>query len=86
MITSARPTHFADHAISETELFLEEGDKYLKVVLNGHKRPEVFTLELMFNMLTLAIEKHAMAILMACMPEPVTQKASSGSCRPNRRA
>jgi len=71
MITSAPPTYFAPQAISETALFLEEGDKYLKVVSGAHKRPEVFTLELMFNLLTLAIEKHAMAILMACgtLPE-----------------
>lgn len=71
MIPSAAPTYFAPHAISETESFLEEGDKYLKVVLNAHKRPQIFTLELMFNLLTLAIEKHAMAILMACgtLPE-----------------
>jgi len=67
------PTQTASNgqAISETDLFLQEGDKYLKVVLNGHKRPEIFSLELMFNLLTLAIEKHAMAILMACgtLPE-----------------
>jgi hypothetical protein len=71
MITSDPPTYFAPQAISETQLFLEEGDKYLKVVLNGHKRPEIFSLELLFNLLTLAIEKHAMAILMACgtLPE-----------------
>lgn len=67
------PTQTASNgqAISETDLFLQEGDKYLKVVLNGHKRPEIFSLELMFNLLTLAIEKHAMAILMSCgtLPE-----------------
>lgn len=70
---AADPTQTASNgqAISETDLFLQEGDKYLKVVLNGHKRPEIFSLELMFNLLTLAIEKHAMAVLMACgtLPE-----------------
>jgi len=71
MITSAPPTYFAPEAISETGLFLQEGDKYLRIVLNAHKRPQVFTLELMFNLLVLAIEKHAMSILMACgtLPE-----------------
>ena len=58
-------------AISDTEVFLKEGDSYRGVVLNGHKRPQIFNLELMFNLLTLAIEKHAMAILMSCgtLPE-----------------
>ncbi len=70
-VTSAPPRYFAPHAISETQVFLDEGDKYLKIVRNAHKRPKVFTLELTFNLLVLAIEKHAMAILMACgtLPE-----------------
>lgn len=74
--TSVRPAYFAPEAISETQLFLDEGDKYLKVVRNAHKRPQVFTLELMFNLLVLAIEKHAMSILMACgtLPENHTFK------------
>lgn len=67
------PTQTASNgqAISETEVFLKDGDSYMAVVLNAHKRPEIFTAELVFNLLTLAIEKQAMAILMACgtLPE-----------------
>lgn len=57
-------TEFAE-AISGTEDFLREGDSYLKVVVNAHKRPEIFTAEMRFNLLTMAIEKHVMAILMS---------------------
>ena len=52
-------------AISGAETFLAEGDGYMRVVANAHKRPMIFTTELTFNLLTLAIEKHAMAILMS---------------------
>lgn len=50
-------------AISGTGTFLSEGDAYLKVVVNAHKRPQIFSLEMQFNLLTMAIEKHVMAIL-----------------------
>lgn len=53
-------------AISGTLSFLSEGDGYLKVVLGAHKRPRIFTTELTFNLLAMAIEKHSMAILMSC--------------------
>lgn len=58
-------------AISGAETFLAEGDGYMRVVANAHKRPRIFTTELTFNLLTMAIEKHAMAILMSCgkLPE-----------------
>lgn len=58
-------------AISGAETFLAEGDGYMRVVANAHKRPAIFTTELTFNLLTMAIEKHAMAILMSCgkLPE-----------------
>ncbi len=52
-------------AISGAETFLAEGDGFMRVVVNAHKRPKIFTTELTFNMLTMAIEKHAMAILMS---------------------
>lgn len=69
--TDPTQTFSNGQAISETAVFLKEGDSYMGVVLNAHKRPQIFTRELVFNLLTLAIEKHAMAILMACgtLPE-----------------
>ncbi len=51
--------------ITGTEDFLQEGDAYLKVVVNGDKRPNIFTTEMRFNLLTMAIEKHVMSILMS---------------------
>lgn len=45
--------------------FLEEGNKYLKTARGGVKRPAVFTAEILYNIIGLAIEKHIMAALMA---------------------
>jgi len=45
--------------------FMTEGDKYLKTARGGVKRPAVFTTEILYNILGLAIEKHIMGALMA---------------------
>lgn len=45
--------------------FLEEGDAYLKTARGGQKRPGIFTPEILYNILGLAIEKHVMAALIS---------------------
>ena len=45
--------------------FMTEGNKYLKTARGGLKRPTVFTAEILYNILGLAIEKHIMGALMA---------------------
>ncbi len=45
------------------KLFMEEGDAYLKTARGGQKRPGVFTPEILYNLLAMAIEKHIMAAL-----------------------
>ncbi len=45
--------------------FMNEGDKYLKTARGGVKRPTVFTAEILYNIIGLAIEKHVMGALMA---------------------
>ena len=47
------------------EAFFDEGNKYLKTARGGVKRPAVFTTEILYNIIGLAIEKHIMAALMA---------------------
>lgn len=47
------------------KLFLTEGDQYLKTARGGLKRPAVFNVEILYNLLGLAIEKHIMGALMA---------------------
>ena len=47
------------------EAFMNEGDKYLKTARGGVKRPAVFTTEILYNIIGLAIEKHVMGALMA---------------------
>ncbi|MDZ8119372.1 hypothetical protein [Pontiella agarivorans] len=47
------------------EAFMNEGDKYLKTAKGGIKRPAIFTAEILYNIIGLAIEKHVMAALMA---------------------
>jgi len=44
--------------------FQIEGDSYLKVGRNARNRPGVFTPEIRFNVLSMSIEKHCMAVLM----------------------
>lgn len=45
--------------------FMDEGDAYLKTARGGQKRPKIFTPEILYNILGLAIEKHIMAALMS---------------------
>lgn len=45
--------------------FMDEGSKYLKTARGGTKRPEIFTTEILYNIIGLAIEKHIMGALMA---------------------
>lgn len=51
-------------SISGYRAFQAEGDAYLNVGLSALRRPEVFNAEIRFNVLSMAIEKHVMAILM----------------------
>lgn len=51
-------------SISGYRAFQAEGDSYLNVGRSALRRPEVFNAEIRFNVLSMAIEKHVMAILM----------------------
>ncbi len=46
-------------------VFMDEGNKYLKTARGGIMRPAVFTTEILYNIIGLAIEKHIMGALMA---------------------
>ncbi len=46
------------------EEFRIEGGQYLKVGKGGLKRPEVFTTEILYNLLALSIEKYFMAAML----------------------
>lgn len=43
--------------------YMTEGDAYLKTATGGAKRPGIFTPEILYNVLAMAIEKHIMAAL-----------------------
>ena len=43
--------------------FMTDGDAYLKTARGGQKRPGIFTPEILYNLLAMAIEKHIMAAL-----------------------
>ncbi|HKL22897.1 MAG TPA: hypothetical protein VJ904_13905 [Tichowtungia sp.] len=49
----------------DVKIFMEEGDAYIKTARGGLKRPGVFTPEILYNILGLAIEKHIMAALIS---------------------
>lgn len=49
----------------EWQQFMEEGNRYLKTARGGLNRPAVFTTEILYNIIGLAIEKHVMGALMA---------------------
>lgn len=51
--------------ITDWKSFMTEGDKYLKTARGGMKRPAVFTAEILYNIIGLAIEKHVMGALMS---------------------
>jgi hypothetical protein len=60
--------------------FVQEGDAYLKTARGGQKRPGVFTPEILYNLLAMAIEKHIMAALIF-KPHPQNLWVDSGSGR-----
>ena len=50
---------------SDWQQFLDEGDRYLKTAAGGAaRRPGVFTPEILYNLVAMAIEKHIMGYLM----------------------
>ncbi|WP_372806708.1 hypothetical protein [Pontiella sp.] len=55
----------AEYRNTDYSDFMNEGDKYLKTARGGIKRPAVFTAEILYNIIGLAIEKHVMGALMA---------------------
>lgn len=54
----------AQHVDETYKDFLEDGRKFLKTARGGLRRPEVFTEEILYNILGMAIEKSIMGILM----------------------
>ncbi len=48
----------------EWKRFVDEGDKYLKAAIGGAKRRDVFTPELIYNIVAIAVEKHLMGYLL----------------------
>jgi hypothetical protein len=58
-------------AIENYQDFMAEGDKYIQTAKGGLNRPAVFTSEILYNIIGLAIEKHVMGALMAkgCMAD-----------------
>ena len=49
----------------EYKAYLDEGVKYLKTARGGLNRPEIFTTEILYNIIGLSIEKTVMGALMA---------------------
>ena len=50
--------------ISGAEGMLTEGEGFFRVVEGSHRKPEVFTPEIVHNLLCMAMEKFAMSILL----------------------
>ncbi len=48
----------------EWKRFVDDGDKYLSAAINSSKRRKVFTPELIYNIVAIAIEKHLMGYLL----------------------
>ena len=49
----------------EWKQYIEDGNNYLKTAVNGHeKRKQVFTPEIIYNIVSLSIEKQIMGFLM----------------------
>lgn len=51
--------------MKEYKKYIDDGEGYLKAAVNGQKRPEIFTPEIIYNMLAMAIEKFVMAALLS---------------------
>lgn len=62
--------------------FLKEGDDYLRVVHTSGHRPELFTPEIVFNVLSMSLEKLIMALVThsGCLPENHTFRELSEAC------
>ncbi len=51
--------------MKEWQLYIDDGNKYLKTAVNGAKsRKEVFTPEILYNIISMSIEKQVMGLLM----------------------
>lgn len=48
----------------EWKQFIDDGNKYLKTAINGSKRKEIFTPNLLYNIVAMAIEKYFMGYLL----------------------
>jgi hypothetical protein len=61
---------------------LREGDDYLRVVRAGLARPGKFTSEIVFSVLSMAVEKLIMALVThsGCLPENHTFRELSEAC------
>ena len=50
---------------NDYKAYMTDGNKYLQTARGGLKRPSIFTAEILYNIIGLAIEKHVMGALMA---------------------
>ena len=57
-------THSTTSMESDWQEFMKEGDAYLRSAQGGQKRAKVFTPPILYNLLSMAIEKHVMASLL----------------------
>ncbi len=49
----------------EWKMYLTDGDRYLNTAVNGFRnRPAVFTPEIVYNLVGMAIEKHVMGVML----------------------
>ena len=51
--------------MTDYKQYLDEGSQYLKTARGGLERPEIFTTEILYNIIGLSIEKLVMGALMA---------------------
>ncbi|MEZ4526117.1 MAG: hypothetical protein R2941_09390 [Desulfobacterales bacterium] len=51
--------------MNEWKQYIEDGNRYLKTAVNGHEnRKQVFTPEIIYNIVSMSIEKQIMGLLM----------------------
>ena len=51
--------------MQDWQIYIDEGDRYLKTATGGsERRPQIFTPEILYNLVAMAIEKHIMGYLM----------------------
>jgi hypothetical protein len=52
-------------SMNEWKEYLADGERFLKTAVNGHRnRPTIFTPEIVYNLVGMAVEKHIMGFLM----------------------